>query len=296
LSDFSLSLSAESPTILTVAGESGSGKSTLANLVLGFLTPSLGQVLYKGHEIHQMSRKDFSRYRREVQAIFQDPYEVYNPFYHVDNIFRMVIQNFRLASNSEEARHITEQALEAVGLRPADVLGKYPHELSGGQRQRLMVARVFLLKPRLIVADEPVSMVDASLRGMILEFMLELKRELGVSFLYITHDLSTAYQFSDKIVILYQGKVVEQGNIDNVIVTPQHPYTQMLVRSIPLPDPDIRWGILDEDALADERAIDWRTGCAFRNRCVHAMPRCSESIPYPLPITDHQHVACHLYD
>lgn len=294
LSDFSATISTEHPTILTVAGESGSGKSTLANLILGFLTPTHGQVLYKGEDIHQMSRTDFSRYRKEVQAIFQDPYEVYNPFYPVDNIFRMVIQKFRLASSREEARFLTEESLKAVGLRPADVLGKYPHELSGGQRQRLMVARVFMLKPRLIVADEPVSMVDASLRGMILEFMLDLKRELGVSFLYITHDLSTAYQFSDKIVILYQGRIVEQGNIDRVIMSPQHPYTQMLIRSIPLPDPDARWKILDEKVPEDERPQNWTDGCAFRNRCIHAIPDCSATTPNLRPVNDQQHAACHI--
>jgi len=180
-------------------------------------------------------------FRREVQAIMQDPYEVYNPFYTVDHVFNMVMRGFGLATGRAEARRLIEEALEFVGLRPAETLGRYPHQLSGGQRQRIMVARAFLIKPRLVVADEPVSMVDASIRTMILDIMLRLKRDLGISFLYITHDLSTAYQVSDDILILYRGRVVEQGNAQQVIEHPQHAYTQLLINSIPVPDPDVRW-------------------------------------------------------
>jgi len=159
----------------------------------------------------------------------------------VDHVFNMVMRGFGLATGRAEARRLIEEALEFVGLRPAETLGRYPHQLSGGQRQRIMVARAFLIKPRLVVADEPVSMVDASIRTMILDIMLRLKRDLGISFLYITHDLSTAYQVSDDILILYRGRVVEQGNAQQVIEHPQHAYTQLLINSIPVPDPDVRW-------------------------------------------------------
>jgi ABC-type oligopeptide transport system ATPase subunit len=179
---------------------------------------------------------------------------VYNPFYRVDHVFDMLVGRFRLARSRAEARELVEDALKVVGLDPGRILGRYPHQLSGGQRQRIMVARAFLLKPRLIVADEPVSMVDASLRATILEAMLRLRDDFGISFLYITHDLSTAYQVSDDIVILYRGRAVECGATRAVIDAPTHPYTKLLISSIPVPDPDVRWeGRLD---LADLDAVE----------------------------------------
>lgn len=241
LRDFSLTLPSESPKIVALAGESGSGKTTAARLVLGFITPTEGQVFYRGKNIAHLTRAEGIIFRREVQAILQDPYEVYNPVYKVDHVFDVLIPRFKLARNKAQARQLIAQALDVVGLKMDEILGKYPHQLSGGQRQRIMVARAFLLKPRLIVADEPVSMVDASLRAAILDIMLRLKNEFGISFLYITHDLSTAYQVSDEIFILHNGAVVEHGNAQQVIDHPQHEYTQLLVSSIPVPDPDVRW-------------------------------------------------------
>src|SRR6266852_2671208 len=187
LQDFSLEIPESPAKIIAIAGESGSGKTTLANLVLGMISPTSGQILY------------------QVQVVFQDPYAVYNPFYRVKHIFDLVISNFKLARNRDEARTLVEDALKMVGMRGEEVLEKYPHQLSGGQRQRMIVARAYLLRPRLIVADEPVSMVDASLRAMILDIMLRLRDKQNISFLYITHDLSTAYQVCDDIFLLYQG-------------------------------------------------------------------------------------------
>lgn len=241
LKDFSLSLPVDSPRIVALAGESGSGKTTAARLALGLLEPTSGQILYKGVDLQRMSRQEAIDFRREVQAIFQDPYEVYNPVYKVDHVFNVLVSRFRLASSRAAARPLIAEALRVVGLNADEILGKYPHQLSGGQRQRIMVARAFLLKPRLIVADEPVSMVDASLRAAILDIMLKLKNEFGISFLYITHDLSTAYQFSDEIFIMNRGEVVESGDSQAVIDNPTHPYTQLLIRSIPIPDPDMKW-------------------------------------------------------
>src|SRR5258706_2473256 len=240
LGGFSFVIPGETPQITTIAGESGSGKTTLANLALGFLTPTSGEILYRGKNIWKMSRRERFQFRREVQAIFQDPYGSFNPFYKVDSVFQMVIGKFKLAHNKVEAQKITDEALEVVGLRPKEILGKYPHQLSGGQRQRIMIARAFLLKPRLIVADEPVSMVDASLQVRIIEIFQQIKTEFNISFLYITHDLSTAYQISDDIFVLYRGSVMERGGIDAVIQHPRHPYTQLLINSVPVPDPDIR--------------------------------------------------------
>ena len=241
LRDVSLTVPAQPARIVTIAGESGSGKTTLANAVLGFVTLTSGQVLFEGQDVVRLQGHGLLEYRRKVQAVFQDPFGVYNPFYPVRHVFDVVVKRFKLARTRGEARDLVEDALNRVGLRGAEVLGKHPHQLSGGQRQRIMIARAYLLKPRLIVADEPVSMVDASLRAMILDIMMRLRDEQGISFLYITHDLSTAYQVGDDICILYRGAVVEQGNAQQVIEHPQHEYSRLLISSIPVPDPTVKW-------------------------------------------------------
>ncbi|MEZ4733613.1 MAG: ABC transporter ATP-binding protein [Caldilineaceae bacterium] len=296
LADFSLTFAEGEAKITTIAGESGSGKSTLANLALDFIQPTAGQILYKGQDLAKMSKQERFQFRREVQAIFQDPFGTYNPFYKVDAVFQMVIQKFKLAQSRQEARKRAEEALEVVGLRPNEILGKYPHELSGGQRQRIMVARAFLLKPRLIVADEPVSMIDASLQMRILDIFRNLKEEYGISFLYITHDLSTAYQISDDIYILYSGCVMEYGAIDGVIQQPKHPYTQLLVSSITVPDPDIRWEGRSVSSASEEVTVATNAGCKFYHRCPHAMERCLTSPPPVYPVGEKQFAACYLYD
>jgi peptide/nickel transport system ATP-binding protein len=242
LREFSLAIEAQPPTIIAVVGESGSGKTTMARLLLGLETPTSGAVLYKGKDIRHASRAERREIRRDLQAIFQDPFGVYNPFYRVDHVLTTPIAKFRLARSREEARHQIDQALRAVGLRPEETLGRFPHQLSGGQRQRIMVARTLLLRPKVIVADEPVSMVDASLRVTVLANLLQLKEEFGISLIYITHDLATAYQISDKIIVLHRGEVVEQGDPEEVVKRPQHPYTKLLIGSIPLPDPKRGWG------------------------------------------------------
>lgn len=297
LQDFNLTIAEKPATITTIAGESGSGKTTLANAVLGFVTLTSGQILYKGQDIATLKGQKMLEYRREVQAIFQDPYEVYNPFYRVRHIFDMVIRRFKLARNKAEEREVIQQALKIVGLRDEEVLEKYPHQLSGGQRQRMMIARAYLLKPGLIVADEPVSMVDASLRAMILDIMMRLRDEYNISFLYITHDLSTAYQIGNDIHILYQGAIAERGETTQVIEKPKHPYVQLLIDSIPVPDPDIKWGE-DVEAAGDEKMRSQaNSGCRFYPRCPHGMNRCLEKQPplYQIDGSDHE-AACYLYD
>src|SRR5664279_659320 len=236
LQDFNLSIPKEPASIITIAGESGSGKTTLAQVVLGFTTLTSGQIIYDGQDISGANAKQMKAYRRQVQVVFQDPFGVYNPFYRVQHVFNTVIGNFKLSSSKTESRQMIEDALNVVGLHGEDVLRKYPHQLSGGQRQRIMMARAYMIKPKLIVADEPVSMVDASLRASILDVMMRLKQDSGISFLYITHDLSTAYQIGDQIYILYQGTIAEKGNTIHVIDKPHHPYVQLLVDSVPVPD------------------------------------------------------------
>jgi peptide/nickel transport system ATP-binding protein len=295
LEDFSLTIDVDRPSITTIAGESGSGKSTLASLVLGLLTPTSGQVLYRGKNVWEMPPEEWVAFRRDVQAIFQDPFEVYNPFYKVDHVLELVVQNFHLAKDKTHGRRLISDALELLGLKPDDVLGKYPHQLSGGQRQRIMVARAFLPHPKLIVADEPVSMVDASLRALILENMLRLKSEFGISFLYITHDLSTAFQVSDDIYILYLGRIAEHGDVTEVIPEPRHPYTQLLVGSVPNADPDAYWQGRVELPLEDEVRRQTREQCLFTARCPYVMPVCRQSRPPSFVVGPKHDAACFLH-
>ncbi|WP_421726454.1 ABC transporter ATP-binding protein [Bauldia sp.] len=292
LRDFSLTLKDDEPTILTVAGESGSGKTTLAMLLLGFIEATKGQILYDGRDISTLEGKEKLAYRREVQAVFQDPFAVFNPFYTVDHLLTVPIRHFKLAKSRAEARDKMEEALTAVGLRPEDVLGRFPHQLSGGQRQRINVARALLLRPRILVADEPVSMVDASLRASILETLRNLQRDYGVSIIYITHDLTTAYHIAKSIIVLYRGAVMEAGDVDAVIKNPQHPYTRLLVDSIPWPNLDQRWG---EHSIIAREANEDSDGCPFRGRCPSAMDICSTRPPL-FEIGPHQTAACYLYE
>jgi peptide/nickel transport system ATP-binding protein len=297
LQNFNLTIPEKPATITAIAGESGSGKTTLANLILGFIGLTSGQIVYRGQDISAMSPKERLQYTRQVQAVFQDPYAAYNPFYRVKHIFDLVIQNFRLAPNEHAARELIEEALKMVGMRGEEVLEKYPHQLSGGQRQRMMVARAYLLKPSLIVADEPVSMVDASLRAMILDIMLKLREQQNISFLYITHDLSTAYQVCDDIYILYQGSIAEKGDTVQVIQNPKHPYVQMLIDSIPVPDPNQKWDTQVSLPSEEELRSHVDVGCRFYPRCPYHMDRCLVKQPplFQIDSGDHQ-AACYLYD
>jgi peptide/nickel transport system ATP-binding protein len=294
LNNVSLTLEQEKPTIMTVAGESGSGKTTLAMLLLGFIAPTSGQILYKGKEISKLRGEERMIFRREVQAVFQDPFAVFNPFYTVDHLLSVPIERFKLAKSKADARDRMAEALTAVGLRPEDILGRFPHQLSGGQRQRINVARALVLKPKLLVADEPVSMVDASLRANILETLRSLHDNHGVSIIYITHDLTTAYHIANSIVVLYRGSVMEAGDVDHVIKEPQHPYTRLLIDSIPWPDMDRQWG--ETEIKARESEInDHGTGCKFYARCPFAMEKCKT--PPPLfQLNEHQAASCYLFD
>ncbi|MBN2047080.1 MAG: ABC transporter ATP-binding protein [Anaerolineaceae bacterium] len=295
LDDYSLDIYDQPAKITTIAGESGSGKTTLVNLILGYIPPSDGQILYKGVDLNDMDLTQRLAYRREVQAVFQDPYEVYNPFYRVQHIFDMVARNFHLGGTKEERRDHIEEALNVVGLRGEEILEKYPHQLSGGQRQRVMVARAYMLKPRLIVADEPVSAVDASLRAMILDIMMKLRDEHHISFLYITHDLSTAYQIGDEMYVLFQGVTAEMGDTAQIIENPKHPYVQELINSIPAPDPEIKWETNIKLPSEEEMRMKYARGCRFYPRCPHGMDVCKQAQPPMYAVGDDHLAACYLY-
>ncbi len=293
-----LRVGAEEPQIITIAGESGSGKSTLGMLALGFLTADAGEVRYRGREVGRLRGESLFEFRHSVQAIFQNPFAAFNPFYPVDHILRLTLRNFTRIQDRESIDASIAEALRALRLDPEAVLGKYPHQLSGGQLQRVMLARAFLLRPSLIIADEPVSMIDASLRAVVLANMLELKENYGISQLYITHDLSTARQISDTILILYRGRIVEAGAMERVLNEPQHPYTQLLIQAIPRPDPEKRWHApLDWQREAqDASAAEAERGCSFYARCPFRMDRCLEAEPPLLETAAGTRAACYLYE
>jgi len=291
VNNVSFSIDIDQPKIIAIAGESGSGKSTLGQLVLGLQPLTSGSILYRGRDISGLHGLDAHRFRREVQAVFQDPYGSFNPFYRVGHTFETVFRTFKLARNKDDKVEQVREALRVVSLRADEILHKFPHQLSGGQRQRIMMARAYLLSPSIIVADEPVSMVDASLRSMILQIMNRMKEERQISFLYITHDLATVGQVSDEIHLLYRGRVVESGLGTHVLRDAKHPYTQQLVESIPRVDR--KWsGTVELPSESNDSPV----GCPFMNRCPFAMDICRSIIPVLMPTPDPDHsTACWLH-
>lgn len=298
--DVSLVLPGEEARTIALAGESGSGKTTLAQMIQGFLLPTRGQVTFQGRDIFDRKRGGTKQvpYFKHVQTVFQNPFETFNPFYPVDHIFDLTIAHYRLAESKAAARELIAQTLDSVHLDPSETLGRYQHQLSGGQLQRLMIARALLLKPKLLIADEPVSMVDVSLRAMILDLIVGLKKEYGISIIYITHDLSTALQIADEILIMYQGSLVEEGDAAGVIQKPAHPYTQLLVQSIPLPDPTQKWNQplkVDEGWRLGGTIEDAANSCKFYARCPKRMDVCLRKRPDLVNVQANQRAACFLY-
>jgi len=290
--DANLILEQTKSKTLTLAGESGSGKTTLARIILGLLEPTKGKVLYKGRDIFRMNKNEKKNFRKQVQPIFQNPYESLNFLRKVDSYLRDTALNFGIASN-ENVEDVISEALEIVGLRFKEIRGRYPHELSGGQLQRVAIARALITKPRILVADEPVSMVDASSRMGILNLFLELKKKFGTNIIYITHDLATAYYMGDEIAIMYRGNIVEYGSVEKVLTQPLHPYTHILLQSIPEPDPFKRWS--EEIKLSSLEVKEFQAlGCKFADRCPQATDKCREKRPPTLMIEDRL-VKCWLY-
>ncbi|NWG21180.1 MAG: ABC transporter ATP-binding protein [Chloroflexi bacterium] len=277
--------------IFTLAGESGCGKTTTARMVLGFEEATSGTILHNGKP---HTRKEKVWITEGVQAIFQDPFSTFNPLRTVDSYFHETVQNYRLARRKEEAIALIDQKLRLVGLTYQEFAGKYPNEFSGGQLQRISIARALVTDPRLIIADEPVSMVDASLRMSIVNLFKKLRDELGVSILYITHDLATAYYVSDRIAIMFRGNIVEMGPVEQVLMNPRHPYSRLLRDSIPQADPRLRWR--DTVTLAELEQEEYlRKGCKFAGRCPKVMEICKRDVPADIVIDDVL-VKCHLYN
>ncbi|MEM7130930.1 MAG: ABC transporter ATP-binding protein [Chloroflexota bacterium] len=297
VNDVSFSISGDVPTMTALAGESGSGKTTLSRLLLGVTGPTSGRALYNGQDIAKLSGARRKEFLRDVQPIYQDPFGVYNPFYKAEHLLFAAVRKFNMAGTRAESQRLVEEALETVGLRPNEILGRFPHQLSGGQRQRVMVARALVLKPRVILADEPVSMVDASLRATILESLRTLNRDLGISILYVTHDLTTAYQICDNIIVMYRGAVVESGSVERVIKEPKHPYTQLLVESIPQMRAIRDWEQEDAEAISTlddvSQSLD---GCKFADRCPAVMERCRQREPELYRVDQDRGTRCFLFD
>jgi peptide/nickel transport system ATP-binding protein len=239
--EVSLQLDEHESKLLSIVGESGSGKTTAARSLLGLQKPTSGTARWRGKDIYQLKKQERFAFRREVQAVFQDPYGIYNPFYKINRVFDMTISKFKLGKTKDDRLALIDEALKAVSLRPNDVLGRYPHQLSGGERQRVMLARAYLLKPKVIVADEAISMLDVAVRAVIMNILMDFREQLGISTVFITHDLSAAYYLGGEIMVMQRGDVVETGTSVDVMNHPQHEYTKLLLSSIPSPDPDSRW-------------------------------------------------------
>jgi len=285
----------EKPDIISLVGESGSGKTTLSRMLIGLTPPTEGEILFRGKNVVKLSREEKRIYKRSVQPVFQDPYSIYNPFYKIERALEVAIRNFKLASSKDEARFLIEESLSAVDLRPGDVIGRYPHQLSGGQCQRVMLARIFLIRPKVIIADEPVSMIDVAIRTLFLNILIDFREKQGISCLFITHNLSTAYYVGGQMMVLCFGRVSESGEIGQVIENPAHPYTQQLLHSIPSPDPEKRWTQRVSLEYVERPFTYESNKCVYVGRCPQAMPICSQQRPPDYEIGENHYAACFLY-
>ena len=276
--------------IFALAGESGCGKSTTARMILGFEEPTSGAIIYSGKSA---ARNEKVWFTQGIQAIFQDPFGTFNPLRTVDRYFFETIRNYFGPRSKEVAIKLIDHNLNAVGLTYEEVSSRYPSEFSGGQLQRISIARALLTNPGLLIADEPVSMVDASLRMSIVNLFKTLKEKLAVSVLYITHDLATAYYVSDRIAIMFRGDIVEMGPVEQVLMNPKHSYTKLLRESIPEADPQKRWSTrVTLSELEYEEYL--RVGCRFAGRCPNATEICRCEVP-PNVYVDDVLVKCHRY-
>ena len=288
----SVSLDVYAGQTLAIVGESGSGKSTLGRLLLRLLQPTTGQVLYNGEDIFAMNRARLRAFRRQAQIILQDPYASLNPRMRVGRIIREPLDIYREGSMAEREKRV-HALLERVGLN-SDHARAYPAELSGGQRQRVGIAAALALSPQIIIADEPTSSLDVSVQAQTLNLLSELQRDLQLTYVFITHDLGVVQHFSDRVAVMYLGKIVEEAPTETLFADPQHPYTQVLFSAIPLPDPSrrVNWDLPEGEPPSP---VDPPAGCHFHPRCRHVMPTCSVTVPRLIKTAPNQSVACLLY-
>ncbi len=281
--------------IVALVGESGSGKSTIARLLARVYKPTRGEILYQGRSLRSMrTRKQSMAYRGDVPMVFQDPFSSLNPAYKVSHGILRGLKLHRPDLRPDQRRAEAERVVEAVGLTPArDVLDRYPHELSGGQRQRIGFAQALAYRPKLILADEPVSMLDVSIRIGLLNVMAKLRADEDVSFLYITHDIASARYVSDRVMVMYAGNIVERGRTEDVLQRPKHPYTQLLLSAVP--DPRAPLAVdAETDKGEPPRVIDPGEGCRFRWRCPFKIDQCETVTPLLRVLGDGHEAACHV--
>jgi oligopeptide/dipeptide ABC transporter ATP-binding protein len=290
-----VSFTLEAGRTLGLVGESGCGKSTLGRAILRLQRPTGGQVLLEGRDLATLPPAELIAMRREMQIIFQDPFASLSPRRTVAQIIREPLDVHGIGTPEERARRVLE-LLDVVGMRAA-VQDRYPHEFSGGQRQRIGIARALALNPKLIVADEPVSALDVSVRSQVLNLIAKLQRERGIAFLFISHDLSVVRHVSDQVGVMYLGKLVELAPTHELFTNPRHPYTEALLSAVPVPDPrrKAKRIVLAGDVPSP---MNPPPGCPFHTRCPKALPYCSQAVPQPVdvgsPGRPHS-VACHLY-
>jgi len=294
-----VSLEIKKGTVLGLVGESGSGKTTLGKVTLALLKPYKGDVLFLGKSIYKMDKEEFRRYRINAQYIPQDPYASINPFKKVKDVLLDIVRYHKLASTEEEAMKYVEDIMIKVGLRPPEkYLNMYPIQLSGGERQRLSIARALVLRPAYVVADEPTTMLDASLKAGIIETLRDMVKALGLSLLFITHELSLLQFFGPKarVAIMYLGKIVEEGFVKDVLTEPLHPYTRALLLAIPVPDPRERYTRKLILKAPSPSPLNRPTGCILSDRCPYATSICKKEEPPLKEVSGDRKVACHLYD
>jgi oligopeptide/dipeptide ABC transporter ATP-binding protein len=281
--------------IVALAGESGSGKSTIARLLAGVYQPTSGDILYQGQSLAgQRFRRDQLAYRSDVPMVFQDPFSSLNPAFRVAHGVLRSLKLHRKDLTKAQRLEEAERVVEAVGLSPAaDIMSRYPYELSGGQRQRIGFAQALAHQPKLILADEPVSMLDVSIRIGLLNLMAELRASAGVSFLYITHDIASARYVADRLMIMYAGHIVESGPTEAVLANPKHPYTDLLLGAVPDPRAPLNVGV-EGDTGEPPKVIDPTPGCRFRWRCPLAIEKCHQVTPTLRVLGPRHEAACHV--
>ncbi|HVH78453.1 MAG TPA: dipeptide ABC transporter ATP-binding protein [Stellaceae bacterium] len=276
---------------LGLVGESGCGKSTVGKTILKLIEPTAGEVTLSGARIDGLSKGEMRPFRRQMQVVFQDPYSSLNPRLTVRDIVGEPLKNFGVAAGAELERQVTELA-QKVGLR-TEALDRYPHEFSGGQRQRIGIARALALRPNLIICDEPVSALDVSVQAQVINLLVDLQRDFGLSYLFVAHDIAVIEHISHRVAVMYLGKIVELADRAALFKRPQHPYTEALLSAVPVPDPEIERKriILTGDVPSP---IDPPSGCRFRTRCPLAFERCAKEEPLMREVFPGHHVACHL--
>ncbi|MHB8845812.1 MAG: ABC transporter ATP-binding protein [Nitrospirota bacterium] len=277
--------------VVGLVGESGCGKSTLGRVALGLMPPTSGRVLFQGRDLGTLGRKDLRALRREMQIIFQDPFASLNPRMRVRDIVTEPLVIHKLAA-SEELDSRGAALLEKVGLN-ADALMRYPHEFSGGQRQRIGIARALASSPFFIVADEPVSALDVSVQAQIINLLGDLQQEMGLAFLFIAHDLNVVRHFSDRVAVMYLGKIMELAPAEEIYTKPSHPYTEALLADIPVPDPTVkRKHILLKGDIPSPTQVP--PGCRFHTRCIYRFEPCDKIVPKTTNLGNGHFVDCHL--